>query len=94
MDQDKKLAFLFFIGTCAEQLPAGFIYGPFIDWAGPKIATVSGTLFVVIGIVLLALSDQNFNAYIPAIVLMGKPKSSLEFCQMFAEGKSFYMWQR
>ncbi|KAL3151740.1 hypothetical protein ABBQ38_012718 [Trebouxia sp. C0009 RCD-2024] len=69
--QESKLAVLWTVGIFALNFGPVFV-GPILDWVGPKLTTILGTLLNMTGLILIGCSTQNgFNALPAGAVIIG-----------------------
>ncbi|KAA6416796.1 MAG: hypothetical protein FRX49_13246 [Trebouxia sp. A1-2] len=69
--QESKLAVLWTIGIFALNFGPVFV-GPILDWVGPKLTSVLGTLLNMLGLILIACSKEGgFNGLPAGAVILG-----------------------
>lgn len=70
LEQDQAVNALLPLAVCC-MFCFTFIAGWILDYAGPKLCSLSGLVFHVTSWILLILASTSFNSYAAAFALMG-----------------------
>ncbi|KAF8821600.1 transporter, major facilitator family protein [Cardiosporidium cionae] len=63
----------------ASQFAFSFCAGTIIDWAGPKLCSLLGQFFMVLGWAILSISSEKFPLYYAGVVLIGMAADTAYF---------------